>query len=138
MKALWTDDEAEFYGDFVDFDRSWAWPKPVQAGGPPIILGGAAGPKTAADIAEFADGWMPIGARHAMQSGVEEIAKACENIGRDPSEIEKTIFFAKPTQEELDTLQAAGISRAVFGLPQGDEAEVLTALDEYAAFVSGT
>lgn len=132
MKALWTDEEAEFHGEHVDFDKSWAWPKPKQAGGPPIILGGAAGPKTAADIAEFADGWMPIGARHAMQGGLEEIAKACEAIGRDPKSIEKTIFFAQPTVEELETLEAMGIDRAVLGLPQGDEAEVMAAFDELA------
>ena len=132
MKALWSDDEAEFHGDHVDFESSWAWPKPKQAGGPPIVLGGAAGPKTAADIAALADGWMPIGARHAMQAGWDEIVRACEAIDRDPSTVEKTIFFAKPTQEELDNLQAVGVNRAVFGLPQGDESEVMGALDEMA------
>ena len=135
MKALWTDDEAEFHGEHVDFEASWAWPKPKQAGGPPIVLGGAAGPRTAADVAEFADGWMPIGARHAMESGWGEIVKACDAIGRDPSTIEKTIFFAKPTVEELESLSAAGVSRAVLGLPQGDEAEVMTALDELAGLL---
>lgn len=39
MKAIWSEDEAEFHGDHVDFDPIWSWPKPVQAGGPPIWLG---------------------------------------------------------------------------------------------------
>ena len=63
MKELWTHDEASFDGDHVRFSSSWAWPKPHQAGGPPVILGGDAGPRTAADIVEFCDGWMPIGGR---------------------------------------------------------------------------
>jgi probable F420-dependent oxidoreductase len=132
MRALWTDDEAEFHGEHVDFEPSWAWPKPKQVGGPPIVLGGAAGPKTAADIAEFADGWMPIGARHTMEGGWSEIVKACETIDRDPATIERTIFFAKPTREELDSLEAAGVGRAVLGLPQGDASEVMAAIDEFA------
>ena len=56
VRRLWTEDEAEFHGEHVDFSSSWSWPKPVQAGGPPVILGGAAGPKTMQDIVEFCDG----------------------------------------------------------------------------------
>ena len=70
MSALWTQDEASFQGDHVSLEPSWAWPKPVQTsgrlGGPPIVLGGNAGPRTAADIAEFCDGWMPIGGAHPL------------------------------------------------------------------------
>jgi probable F420-dependent oxidoreductase len=58
MRSLWTDDEASFSGEHVSIEPSWAWPKPVQRPGPPIVLGGDAGPRTAADIAEFCDGWM--------------------------------------------------------------------------------
>jgi probable F420-dependent oxidoreductase len=59
MKALWTDDVASFDGEFVHLEPSWSWPKPVQPGGPPILLGGAPGPKLFAHIAEYADGWIP-------------------------------------------------------------------------------
>jgi alkanesulfonate monooxygenase SsuD/methylene tetrahydromethanopterin reductase-like flavin-dependent oxidoreductase (luciferase family) len=100
-----------------------------------VILGGAAGPRTAADIAEFCDGWMPIGARHALGDGLVEIRRACEAIGRDPSEIELGIFFAKPDQGELDRLAEAGAQRVVFGLPQGPRDEVLSALDDLMRFV---
>ena len=66
MKELWANDEASFEGEYVTIEPSWSWPKPTQQPGPPIILGGDAGPKTAAHIAEFCDGWMPIGGRHAL------------------------------------------------------------------------
>ncbi|MFL6156155.1 MAG: TIGR03619 family F420-dependent LLM class oxidoreductase, partial [Marmoricola sp.] len=53
MRALWTQDEASYEGEFVSFGPSWAWPKPTQ-GVVPVIIGAGAGPKTFAWIAENA------------------------------------------------------------------------------------
>jgi probable F420-dependent oxidoreductase len=131
MRALWTEDEATFDGEHVSFSPSWAWPKPTQVPGPPVILGGDAGPKTAAHIAEFCDGWMPIGGRHALDTGLVQIRAACEARGRDPEEIHIGVFGAKPDRGFLEDLAAAGVRRAVLGLPQGDRDEVLAALDRY-------
>ena len=39
MKAIWTQDEAEYHGEFVDFDPIWCWPKPVQQPHPPVLAG---------------------------------------------------------------------------------------------------
>ncbi len=61
MQALWKDEVAEFHGEFVDFEPSWQWPKPIQQPRPRVLIGGGSGPKLFAQIAEFADGWMPIG-----------------------------------------------------------------------------
>ncbi|MGZ4797591.1 MAG: TIGR03619 family F420-dependent LLM class oxidoreductase, partial [Acidimicrobiia bacterium] len=60
MRALWRDDIAEFHGEHVDIAPSWSWPKPVRPEGPPVLVGGAAGPKLFAHVAEYADGWIPI------------------------------------------------------------------------------
>ena len=59
MRRIWTDEAAEFHGKFVDFDPIWAYPKPVQPGGPKVLMG-AASRWTWRRIAEYADGWMPI------------------------------------------------------------------------------
>jgi probable F420-dependent oxidoreductase len=134
MKSLWTDEEAAFAGEHVTIESSWAWPKPVQFPNPPIVLGGDAGPKTAADIAEFCDGWMPIGGRHALDKW-PAIEAACEAIGRDPASIEVGVFSAPADESKLTDLAAAGVRRAVFGLPQGHRDEVLAALDEMAPLV---
>src|SRR4051794_6543777 len=40
MKAIWTQDEAEYHGRLVDFDPIWSWPKPVQQPHPPVLVGG--------------------------------------------------------------------------------------------------
>ena len=87
------EDEASFDGDHVQIEPSWAWPKPAQHPHPPIVLGGAAGPKTAADIAEFCDGWMPIGCGQ-LKTGWDEVQRACDDIGRDPAAIELGVFNA--------------------------------------------
>ncbi len=134
MKELWTEDEASFSGDHVRIEPSWAWPKPTQAGGPPIILGGDAGPKTAAHIAEFCDGWMPIGGRHPLDKW-GEVERACEQIGRDPASVELGVFGARPDEKELTKLAGKGVRRAVFMLPQGPRDEVLEALDKMAPLV---
>lgn len=65
MQALWGDEVAAFEGDHVKLSPSWAWPKPRQTvrgrPGVPVLVGGAAGPILFRHIAEFADGWIPVG-----------------------------------------------------------------------------
>lgn len=134
MKALWTQDVASFDGDHVTIEPSWSWPKPTQQPHPPIILGGDAGPKTAADIAELCDGWMPIGGRHALDK-FDAVRAACEAIGRDPATVELGVFGAPPDAGKLAGLAERGVSRAVLGLPQGGRDEVLAALESLAPLV---
>ncbi len=134
MKQLWTEDEASFAGDHVNFSASWSWPKPTRQPHPPVIMGGAAGPKTAAHIAEFCDGWMPIGGRHALD-GWSEIEKACEAIGRDPKTVELSVFGAKADPSHLDELAERGVVKAVLGLPQGPRDEVMAVVEEHAKLI---
>jgi probable F420-dependent oxidoreductase len=135
MKELWTRDEAAYQGDQVSLSPSWAWPKPTQRPHPPVIMGGAAGPKTAAHIAEFCDGWMPIGGRYALDQGWAEVVKACEAIDRDPATVRLSVFGAQPEPEKLDGLEGKGVVEAVLGLPQGPRDEVLAHLEKLAPLV---
>jgi probable F420-dependent oxidoreductase len=59
MRQIWTHDLAEFHGEMVNFGPMWSWPKPIQAGGPPVLLG-AFSEFIPARIAEYCDGWMPV------------------------------------------------------------------------------
>jgi len=131
MKELWTQDEAEFHGEFVDFEPSWSWPKPVQQPHPPVILGGDAGPKTMRDIVEFCDGWMPIAGRHSFRDKVDQLRRLAEDAGRDSDSIELALFQAPPKPEVLVPLSESGVARAVLALPQGSPGEVLAALDSF-------
>src|SRR5690606_8254808 len=90
MKSLWVDEVASFQGETLELEPSWAWPKPVQKPHPPIILGGAAGPKTIADMVEFCDGWMPLVIRHDIGGHIDRVRQAVADAGRDPAAFEIT------------------------------------------------
>ncbi|MDH5291864.1 MAG: LLM class F420-dependent oxidoreductase [Acidimicrobiia bacterium] len=134
MKELWTKDEAEFHGEFVNFEKSWQWPKPTQKPHPPVILGGAAGPRTIADIVEFCDGFMPTSGRYDFAAQIAQIRRAAEDAGRDPGSIEFGQFGTPAKPEIVDSLVEAGCTRIVLGLPPAAADKVLPLLDSYAAF----
>ena len=132
MKEIWTKEEAEFHGEFVNFDTIWSHPKPVQTPHPPILMGGD-GPTTFDRVAEFCDGWMPI--QRPGRNPVEKIPALRERLaraGRDPKSVPVTIFFATAKKAELEALAAAGVSRAIFGCPSESRDAVLPRLDSYA------
>ena len=133
MKAIWADDPAEYHGDLVDFDPIVANPKPVQRPHPPIHVGAGApgGPRRAA---RYADGWIPLGGRDgdiAAQVGL--VAEEAERVGRDPAEIEVSLYLAPTDADELRRLAHAGVRRVVFGLPPVGTDDLLPLLDHYAA-----
>ncbi|MBI5617106.1 MAG: LLM class F420-dependent oxidoreductase [Gammaproteobacteria bacterium] len=133
MKALWTKDEASYAGEYVNIEKSWAWPKPVQRPHPPITLGGAIGPRTADHIAEFCDGWMPISGRYSIDEGLAMIGEACRRRGRDPQEIRLGMFYLGAVdQKELDAARGRGAVRAILPLPSEGADQVLPLLDQYA------
>ena len=125
MKSLWTEDVASFEGDFLHLEPSWAWPKPVQKPHPPIIMGGAAGPKTIADMVKFCDGWMPLATRHDLEGNLSAVRSALEAAGRDPSNFNITAYGTKGAKETIEHLIELGVDRIVFNLPQREPAEVL-------------
>jgi probable F420-dependent oxidoreductase len=134
MRALWRDEVAEFHGAHVEFSPSWSWPKPV--GGPPILVGGAAGPTLFAHVAEYADGWIPIGGA-GVRAALDDLRRACEERGRDPSELRIVPFGTVPTRGKLEYYASIGIEEVVLRVPAGDAGRVLPVLDEYAGLVGG-
>ena len=135
MKEIWTKEEAEFHGRFVNFDPVWSYPKPVQQPHPPILMGGFAS-KTFDYVAEFCDGWMPIGYRlEGLAEKIAELRRRAEDLGRDPQAISITIFGAKPEREALDQLEAIGVERAILMLPPADRDTVMPLVDQYGGLV---
>jgi len=133
MRELWTKDEAEFHGQHVNFEKSWAWPKPTQQPHPPIILGGGIGPSTASHIAEFCDGWMPISSRYSVDEGLVMIGQACREIGRDPASVSLQMFYlGAVTPDEVKRDADRGAVRGILPLPSKGADEVLPLLDSYA------
>ncbi|MEU8797005.1 LLM class F420-dependent oxidoreductase [Spirillospora sp. NPDC048819] len=127
MRALWTDEEASFHGEFVGFDASWSWPKP--SGRVPVLLGGAPGPTLFAHIAEYGDGWLPIGGA-GIREALPGLRRACEEAGRPMVPI--VPFGTVPTPEKLAYYASLGIEEVVLRVPAGGRDAVLPLLDEYA------
>ncbi|MEX2394958.1 MAG: LLM class F420-dependent oxidoreductase [Actinomycetota bacterium] len=136
MKKLWTDDEASFDGDFVSFEPSFSWPKPVQKPHPPVYIGGAGGPKLFKEAALWADGWAPIGGR-GIKANLPKLHEECERIGRDPSEINVMPFGSLPDAGKIEYFATLGIDEVVLGVDPGPRDVVLPILDRYAKEVSG-
>lgn len=134
MRALWTDDAAGFDGEFVRFERSASWPKPVQRPHPPVLLGGGAGPRLFADVVEWADGWMPIGGR-GLRESLPLLRRTAEEAGRDPDTVEVVPFSVIGTPGKLEHYAELGIDHLVLGVPSGDAARVLPVLDTYAGLL---
>jgi probable F420-dependent oxidoreductase len=131
MKALWTQDEASFAGEFVNLQPSWSWPKPVQQPNPPIFLGGRAGPTVFRHVIEWADGWMPIGGG-GLTTTIPQLRQAAEDAGRDPDTIAIIVFAAQPDAGKFDHYRELGVARTVLGLPPGPADVVLPLLDGWA------
>ncbi len=135
MKEIWTKREAEFHGEFVSFDKIWADPKPLQKPHPPIIVGGD-GATTFDRVVEFGDGWMPINRPNKNPIGrIPELRHRLENAGRDPKSVPVSLFYAPPDRPALNALAAAGVERAIFGLPSEPRDVALPRLDAYAAVI---
>lgn len=132
MRALWTQDEAAFEGDFGNLEPSWAWPKPERE--IPLLLGGGSGPRLLSHLFDWADGWMPI--RSPKSSFVDEVTKVrrlCNEYGRDPSTLAITVMNAPQTSKELEALGDLGVDRAVFTVWPQDPDTVLSELDRITA-----
>ncbi len=135
MKALWRDDVASFDGEYVHLPPSWSWPKPAQPGGPPVLIGGAAGPKLFAHVAEYANGWIPIGGA-GIRAALPELARACEARGRDPQSVRIVPFGTVPDAGKIEYYASLGIDEIVLRLPGGGRDRVMPYLDEYASLVA--
>lgn len=135
MKGIWTEDEAEFHGEFVNFDKIRSYPKPLQKPHPPIILG-AGGSASLDRVAEFCDGWIPIAPMPAnLAEQITALRRAAEAVGRNPDSISVSFYDAEPNRAAIDQLERAGVGRVVFLLPSAGRETILPRLDEYTTLM---
>ena len=129
MKTIWQEDEPEYHGEWVDFDPIWSYPKPVQAGGPPVWIG--ANSKWVFDrVAEYAEGWMPIG---GLGSGnMERMQEALAAKGRKVEDLDLALFGAPTDVDQLRGRIEQGFDHLIFNLPPAESDKILPLLDKYA------
>jgi probable F420-dependent oxidoreductase len=132
MKALWTQEEASFHGEFVNFDPVWSLPKPAQRPHPPILLGGESD-YTLRRIVEYCDGWIPRPVGDFTPKGaIERLQRMAESKGRDPKSLMISVFRAPPDKAVLAEYRQAGIEEALLEIPDLSRGEILQLLDRYA------
>ncbi|OBJ67980.1 LLM class F420-dependent oxidoreductase [Mycobacterium sp. 1274756.6] len=122
MRALWTQEEAEYDGEFVSFGPSWAWPKPVQAK-VPVLVGAAGTEKNFKWITRSADGWITTPRDFDIDAPVKLLQDAWAAAGRDGAPQIVALDF-KPDAEKLARWKDLGVTEVLFGLPDRSEAEV--------------
>ena len=129
MKAIWSEEEGSYHGEFVSFEKIWQWPKPVQSPHPPILVGGDA-PLTLPRVLRYGDEWMPnaaIGPARLVERKAELAALAAE-AGREPPPVS---LFGCPVQPAAaETYGKAGLKRLFFMLPSAPEDTALRLMDE--------
>jgi probable F420-dependent oxidoreductase len=132
MQALWTQEEASFHGEFVNFDPVWSYPKPAQKPHPPILLGGESD-YTLRRIVEYCDGWIPRPVGDFTPRGaVDRLRRMAEAKGRDPKSLSISVFRAPAEKAALAEYRAAGIDEVLLEVPDVSRDEILRLLDRYA------
>jgi len=133
MKRIWTDDEAEFHGELVSFDKIWSWPKPVQKPHPPVLLGSKT-PLARQRVVDHYDGWIPIGiSLQELSEGVADLRERARRAGRDPDALQVSFFWPRAEADYLKRLRDLGVARAVLAVPATNEVDRIAArLDRYA------
>ncbi len=135
LKRIWSEDEAEYHGEFVNFDPIWSWPKPLQKPHPPILLGGHS-PQVLQRVVDYCNGWMPISVRAPqLEADIQMLWRKAEKAGRDPRSISVSVFGAPPDAKVVEGYRALGVERALFGLPAAPSDVVLPLLDRLATLV---
>lgn len=134
IQAMWTQTEAEFHGDLIDYEPMMMWPKPLQEPHPPIHVGGSY-PGGARRAIEWGNGWIPILGRGegSLAEQIVNMRRMADDAGRDPDEIEISVYFAAPDPAVLTEFAEAGVHRVVFDLPSAAGEEALDSLDNAMA-----
>ncbi|MFF3372609.1 LLM class F420-dependent oxidoreductase [Streptomyces sp. NPDC002680] len=132
MRQIWTTDDAEYHGRFVDFDPIWSYPKPLQS--PLPVLVGGMGPTVEDRILSVGDGWLaesvPLEELDEFADRVARLQQRAAEAGR--GRIPVTMFDAPSEAGMAERYEAAGVDRFLFQLPNGDAPEAAKDLDRLA------
>ena len=135
MKELWTQEEAEFHGDLIDFPSVICMPKPIQKPHPPVLIGGMA-KNVFRRVVNWGDGWMPNRVTpEDVRLGRGEIDKLCKERGRDPNSISISVYGQPADAELLKAFEDAGANRVMVRLATASEEPALESLRGIASKV---
>ena len=131
MKAIWSQEEASYDGEFVSFENVWSWPKPVQRPHPPVIMGGDS-EYTLKRVVRYCDGWVPFPQSAAAIAGkMQRLNQLAAEAGRGP--IPTSMFAAPSEADELKRLRDVGLARAIMFIPPAGRDVILKRLDNLSS-----
>lgn len=140
MRRLWTDEEAEYSGEFVNFPPVRLFPKPIQKPHPPIYLGVHDPRYAPRRVVRYADGWCPgdLPADDAKDA-VTEVKRLAEVSGRDPGSIEFSVLVTPrdgwPNVQDMRKYKEAGMRRIILRVLASAEGDGVGAIQRLAPFV---
>ncbi len=132
MKRIWTEEEASYHGDHVDFEGVWSWPKPAQRPHPPVLVGGE-GPSALDRVLAYGEGWLPRSNTPDLEDRIRELHRRTDELGRARPPV--TVFRAPADPAVLEGYAQAGVSRCLLNLPSAPADVVLPVLREHAELV---
>jgi probable F420-dependent oxidoreductase len=135
MAALWSREQAEFHGEFVDFGPTWSWPKPVQQPRVRTLVGGGATDTVFAAVTEVADGWIPIGGS-GLADALPRLRDRAQAAGRDPAALSVVPFGTVASEGKLEHFARLGVDEVVLRVHAGPEHDVRHELESLAPLVS--
>jgi F420-dependent oxidoreductase-like protein len=89
-RSMFTEDAPSFEGRYYRIAGAMNRPRPVQRGGPPILIGGSGERRTLRLVAERADACNLFGDAATIRHKLEVLARHCDDVHRDPGTITKT------------------------------------------------
>jgi len=134
MEAIWSQERASYHGEFVDFEETWSWPKPVQQPRVRVLVGGGAGDAVLSAVAAYADGWIPIGGR-GLRDAIPRLRALAAAAGRDPAALGVVPFGTLASRDKLAHYADLGVTEVVLRIRAGDAASVRAELEALAPLV---
>lgn len=132
MQAIWTQDAADYQGDFVRFEAVMSWPKPVQRPHPPILVSGN-GPNVFRRVVAYGDEWIPM-----VRPGVlDRIAEFKRNVRHRITGEPMPVTLFGGHIEDVEAYTAAGVDRVLFWPRPADERAMTALVDRIALRVDG-
>jgi len=137
MKEIWTNDQAEFHGQYVDFPLIFCNPKPVRKPHPPIYLGGNA-KNVLRRVVRWGNGWIPVRVSpEEIVAARQQLRRLCQAEKRDPESIEITIHSQPPDLPTIEAFKKAGANRVLIALSSTKHLEALEELEQIACIIQG-
>jgi F420-dependent oxidoreductase-like protein len=138
-RSMFRDEVTTFEGRYYSVHEATNLPRPVQPGGPPILIGGGGEKRTLRLVAKYADYCNIVGDVAGIRHKIAVLHEHCEAVGRDPASITvsrlSTLIITDSAEETKGTIELLNSIEGVDagGFNVGTEDEIVTQVEELAA-----